>query len=438
MNSNEYKDYHEAFMANHHGSSAVHTFFCIFFTVVCCIISSLRQKKTGNIQYIHEYMYIVLPMIMAHTLLSDYIYHLNVIALLIFIYEFRKQDKNITGSLKKLNICKAKTIQSISCLRGLTYLITVFSILAVDFKDFPRYLAKTENYGYSLMDTGVGLFVLMSGLVHKNFGNETVKTIVKSHLKLLIILIFLGLTRLVALKQLNYQEHITEYGVHWNFFFTLATCKLFSTFLLHVKNEPFLLTITTMTVHELVLYKGLQHWVFSELPRNDFISANREGLCSSLGYISLYLFGVHIKTIISDKTKYRFTVLNKLFIAAISLSLLTYSVNILRPASRTLANAAYCLFLQTVLCTVLTLLYFLEVLSQDECDEFHFDIPIILKDFNMNGLAYFIISNVMTGVINISMMTLYMPSYMTFIILNIYMMLNISFAVIITKKGYRI
>jgi phosphatidylinositol glycan class W len=49
---------------------------------------------------------------------------------------------------------------SINLFRSTVVIITSIAILAVDFKIFSRRNAKTEYYGISLMDVGVGYFIM--------------------------------------------------------------------------------------------------------------------------------------------------------------------------------------------------------------------------------------------------------------------------------------
>jgi hypothetical protein len=57
-------------------------------------------------------------------------------------------------------------------------LVTSICILAVDFPVFPRRFAKTEDFGFGLMDIGVGAFVFVSGLVSQEARRGCVPVIV--------------------------------------------------------------------------------------------------------------------------------------------------------------------------------------------------------------------------------------------------------------------
>ncbi|XP_028169024.1 phosphatidylinositol-glycan biosynthesis class W protein-like [Ostrinia furnacalis] len=435
MNATEYKKYHESFMTNNHGSTATHTFLYIFFTVQCSLFCSLSTKRPQPLQYILEYFLIVLPLIISCTTLSEYMYLLNCIVstMLLTKIMLNYPKLQIHKTFNTKNYFKTSKLHSISLMRGLTYLMTVFCILAVDFQSFPRYLAKTEKYGFSVMDSGVGLFVLMSGLVHKDLRNQSLPSILKGNIKFLSILICLGVARFISVKQLDYQEHVTEYGVHWNFFFTVAICKLISTVLLYYCNNSILCGFVILGLHESMLHLGLKQWVFGNTPRTNIINANREGISSSLGYVSLYLFAAYLKSEIKKDTVQKYNVQLKLMFLSIIMSLLAVTAHFYSPASRTLANAGYCFYLQTVLVVIMMIMYFLEVQFQNKDLQFH--VPLIISAINSNGLVYFLVANLLTGAINLLMRTLFISAFKSFIIQNIYMILTIFLAAYLKEKG---
>ncbi|KAJ8726666.1 hypothetical protein PYW07_001364 [Mythimna separata] len=436
MNATEYKKYHESFMQNNHGSTAVHTCSCILFTVQCSIYIAIKSRFPFCCQYAYEYLVIILPMIIAHIILPESIYGLNLIIFFLLQINLIFYYPNVVKKFSQKNVFHNNRIALISCLRGLTYLITALCILAVDFQDFPRYLAKTERYGYSLMDTGVGLFVIVSGLVHKDLRQQGLKDIVKGNLKMICILIVLGVGRFVSVKQLDYQEHVTEYGVHWNFFFTIAVCKVLSTIVLYFSDQALLICVLSLVIHEFALYIGLQDWVFGDSPRNSLISANREGISSCLGYVSIYLFGVLIKNILLDRKVTKFETLIKLILGTAIMWTLTNFVDSIRPTSRTLANAGYCIYIDTIIVTMTMILYFVTVLVEGKDNQFQ--VPVILSHINTNGLSYFLICNLLTGAINLSIRTLLVPSIVTFVILNIYMIVTLAIMINLKILGLRI
>ena len=98
-----------------------------------------------------------------------------------------------------------------------------------------------------------------------------------------------------SVSLLGYHENVTEYGLHWNFFFTLASVTLLSSLILKIIKDTKAVWVSSVVVsilYEGLLTFGLAPWILAtETPREDLISANREGIFSSLGYLAVYLAG---------------------------------------------------------------------------------------------------------------------------------------------------
>merc|ERR1719167_2189705 len=81
------------------------------------------------------------------------------------------------------------------------------------------------------MDLGVGSFVFSNGLVSPEA--RSIPCSLKKNIFSCVPLIVLGLFRLVSVSLIGYHENVAEYGVHWNFFFSLAAVRILSSLILH-------------------------------------------------------------------------------------------------------------------------------------------------------------------------------------------------------------
>ncbi|CAO1622992.1 unnamed protein product [Sympodiomycopsis kandeliae] len=186
-------------------------------------------------------------------------------------------------------------------------LITIVCILAVDFPVFDRVLGKCETWGTSLMDLGVGSFVFSLGVVSASPYLDTAKarrravlpTLMKD-LKKSAPLFALGLIRVISVKLTSYPEHVTEYGVHWNFFLTLAVIPILKTSIDGVRRivggRWSTWGLLVAIVHQCVLtFTPVQGWVLGSTPRiESILSANREGIVSLPGYLSIMLLAIDL------------------------------------------------------------------------------------------------------------------------------------------------
>ncbi len=323
--------------------------------------------------------------------------------------------------------------------------VTCLAILAVDFRIFPRRFAKVETWGTSLMDVGVGSFVFSAGLVSarpilqarlagktSTFGSQ-LKSAFRSSLPLLA----LGFIRLYSVKGLDYAEHVTEYGVHWNFFFTLALLP------------PFVALL--QSVSAVVPYTGLVSFILSGLyqtlleftrlkayiltaPRTDLLSQNREGVFSFWGYLAIFLAGQALGFDVLPRklsqapatesgAQQRKRLLIRLALwssvwGSLFYLVTSFNLGFALQVSRRLANQPYVLWVSAfnsaqimTFCLVETLFFpgaYMaadRVLERRECEKAS---SRVLKAFNRNGLAIFLLANILTGLVNLTLDTLNM------------------------------
>ncbi|KRX57319.1 GPI-anchored wall transfer protein 1 [Trichinella sp. T9] len=320
---------------------------------------------------------------------------------------------------------------TITYFRSYVFVATSVCILAVDFGTFPKRFCKTEQFGYSLMDVGVGMFTFANGLVSPVARMRTPKLC--KELKNAMLLATIGLARLVFVRWSGYAVNETEYGADWNFFFTLASLKITVELLVVVCVLPVGCTLAVAALlavgYEFALqFAGLEVYLleaFSTRCRT-FFSLNREGLHSLFGYASLYLVGVHVGRLLfnfrqqlnerNNIAGWSILKMIKLLIFCAAFAFACYHCSWL--PSRRLANASYVIWM-CFLCIFDTLSIFVLVFIV-QC--LYMSIPAVCRNqsdvewnwifgsclwtsINKHGLLYFLLSNVITGLVNMTVET---------------------------------
>merc|ERR550519_3230219 len=317
-------------------------------SVVCCLV---------------EWTILVIPTLLVTTVLADFTLQVTLalfslaISSLVFAHFHKPQRK---GHSQNHNPEDPRRSAFVSNHRAFMIIFTTIAILAVDFPVFPRRFAKTETFGYGLMDLGVGSFTFVNGLVSAE-ARKVEKSLTKNLLGC-VPLLFLGLARLISVTSLGYHENVTEYGLHWNFFFTLASVKLLSSLILRIIDDTKTVWVSSVMVS--ILYEGvltfwLADWILAaDTPRDDLISANREGLFSSLGYLAVYLAGVSWGREIfryNGSVSELWVMLRLLLLWSVLMWLsLAYSVSFFLPPSRRLANYTFFTWILAYNLTILT------------------------------------------------------------------------------------
>ena len=191
-----------------------------------------------SIVFLLEYCTLVVPSFLALTILAD---HINMLITTCFCLSMGMLFLQALNT-SKLQNQKFQAVLSadmsgrlpfIGSFRAYVVIATAICILAVDFVIFPRRFAKAETYGSGLMDMGVGAFIFSNAIVSQEarsvHSTETLSSffgVLFRSLRSSLPLLVLGFLRLISVKGTDYQEHASEYGVHWNFFFTLFVVRV--------------------------------------------------------------------------------------------------------------------------------------------------------------------------------------------------------------------
>ncbi|XP_073416839.1 phosphatidylinositol-glycan biosynthesis class W protein [Dendrobates tinctorius] len=483
------KQLKETFVRNLNGTSLEEISLGLSITPLCILCRGFvficLYQKIGVIAYswkfslFLDFSLLVLPQVLSCTVLSDFL-HLVVVCMSLtcalgfyMIYRNTVSFKNTSFT----NICQAflnaqiedRNVPSVTTFRVFMNLLTAISILAVDFPVFPRRYAKTEIYGTAVMDLGVGCFTFANALISpearsKHDEKTSAFHMVKKQLIAVWPLVFLGLGRLISVKAIDYHEHVSEYGVHWNFFFTLAIVRVFSSCLLTLipRRKIWLVATIIIFCYQILLETtNLKTFILygsdEKGTRHGFLNANREGIFSVIGYVGIYVIGVQIGSYLLKRRKYvkewialllKFTILSATIL--VSVIIVQMYVELI---SRRLGNFPFCIWTigqcMAWLCLIFLcdlILVFVKHLTpgsyipntwnissamhshqknvlylKDKKTGIHF---CLIEAINRNQLLFFLHSNILTGVVNLIIDTLHSSSIFSLIVLLIYMFSN--------------
>ena len=197
---------------------------------------------------VSEFMALVVPTILSLTVLAPYVHALTVGLVLILVLKSNTHSPGFpVPSMREL------FAQCRGLLMLLTYVESVhlccvvlpsaepscawcgssIAIIAVDFRAFPRYLAKCETYGVSVMDIGVGAFIFGAGSVSRPA--RGLRSSANHAVKRSGIILALGVIKLLAHSSVEYQVGTRALQcVACFFLFRRLTCSLDRVCMLYV------------------------------------------------------------------------------------------------------------------------------------------------------------------------------------------------------------
>jgi len=325
---------------------------------------------------------------------------------------------------------KGEKIRFVAEYRAVIMITTCVAILAVDFPAlFSRTHAKTEEFGYSLMDLGTGSFIIASAVCSKTArgrGNVgRLQSLLKQAAKLRPILL-LGCIRFFSLWGIDYHVPTSEYGVHWNFFFTIAALSFVASVADLGSRASGVAGVLLLVCYQafLSLLGGGDYILHA--PRLGPFSANKEGILSCAGYLGIHWLGVAIGSHIrsarpaSDRA-------SRMLLFALGGFAITAALDALGvPVSHRMCNLPYATFVLGVNALVMGLLAWIDL----EWPRPRPPLPLVYGGIQDSMFATFLLANLLTGAVNVLLQPLLIPAGAALLIMFVYtLVFTLPFAI---------
>lgn len=350
------------------------------------------------------------------------------------------------------------------------------------------------------MDLGVGSVVFSGALVSQaarnassTSGSSSLATsqriwkMVSSSIPLFV----LAIVRMVSVWGVDYQTHVSEYGVHWNFFCTLALVGIFVNLMdiagVTGRNSSprlfLLLGACIATLQQLALSFGGMYDFVMHAERVNLVSANKEGICTVAGYLSIYYIGVGVgKFIFSCRTRKHWIRLSLYMTLSVVLLWILQWIALERSQagimakntgkdmhydqwiaqqplkmhrvwqavipSRRILNIGYIIWVITYNLSLLCCLLIVDCCtlavpadelgraSKEQKKRIQPRLSIIAQSISQNQLLTFLVANLLTGAVNIFMETIFAGSVAAMTVLIVYLFLTMSISAALRNKKY--
>lgn len=371
-----------------------------------------------------EYFILVFPNVLVMlypNLLNPIFYSLLGFSSLIFLFKEKFNDEMIDIKFQKKK-------PYITTFRFTITILTCIAILAVDFQQFPRKWAKTEAFGTSLMDLGVGIVIASSGIVASERSFDTFSQAAKNS----SIIAAIGILRLIVTKAINYRVSISEYGIHWNFFLTLAALQMCLYIMKVAIGTKFfgIGGIILSVIYEIILKAfDFQATIFGD-DRSNLILQNKEGIFGLIGSLSLFMISFEVGKMILNVEKK--SDLKGLIAKMISISILLWilleALKEYLPPSRKLVNFTFVMW--TLFISMTSIVGFMI----SDCLNIPGNYLIIPELVSDNQLLAFLVANMGTGIVNITIDTSRQSRCLAITILGIYSFVTIGCLVLYSRK----